>query len=279
MWKVATKLAALWIIHGSGILFYRLIQSYHYSKPLGRQTLLGKVISSLFMNVLICMAVYHAIPITIFILLTPLEDHQFFDIDLNIFVFLSCVTIIASEIALLFVLTTKYLSIYHSTFVYALNEDKTIDLLKAMTYFLALSLTTIEYNYLTRLDNAVMYQVFLTEPKNNEANVEKVKILVFVLIFLISGFMQARLEFDEKKSIIFKCFQKQTSSQNIGQIVDDNGQNDYKPKVLNVALTAFSSIFLLATIQTVVGTGSIAANMVVVFSITYILLPLYRFSI
>ncbi len=190
MWLlvVILKISALWLVHVAGILFYHLIRSYHNCKPLGRQTLLGKVIASLFMNVLMIMAVYHAAALTIILFIAPIERYGNFEIAAKAFAFFSCFTIMASEIALLGVLLTKYLSIYHSAFVYGLNEDKTIKLFLSSTMSLAMLLTSWEYSFVTRLDSVVMYQILLESPNDDDANVEKVKIGTFLVIFCISGF-------------------------------------------------------------------------------------------
>ncbi len=267
MLELIGKISAIWLVHGSGIAFYKLMKSYHNSKPLGHQTLLGKVIASLFMNALIIMTAYHGIIYTIVICLRPRGEEKV----LKIGAFFSCVTILLSEWSLLFVVTTKYLSIYHSTFIYGLNEAKAVRGLKIATVFLALTLTTTEYLFISPMEKSVMFQVMLESPNSKIAKVEKVKIVTFILIFVVSATLQIRLEFQKIKQLISKWFCRASATTESGSQCD---QPDYKPKVLNIALTAFASVYLLAIYQTFVKPGNIIASLAFAFCIAYILLPL-----
>ncbi len=228
------------------------------------------------MNLLIFMAIYHGVTYTALLCFGPIEDVFRFEIVLKTNLFFSCLTLMQSELALLFVLILKYLSIYHSTFTYSLNEDKTVKGLVVMIFVLALTSTSFEYACVTSMEYAVMYQIMLSSTNSHAAKVEKVKIVTFILIFIVSGILQARLGLDKKKNLLLKwCYKSATNNQEEQNATENvSSQNDYKPKILRWALIAFSSIYILAIYQTYVGSGSVTANLAFAFCVAYIFLPI-----
>ena len=276
MWAKIGTITVIWIIHGLGITFYQLIKSYQDSKPLGYQTLLGKLIASLFMNVLTQMAVYHGIVVSVVIAFGPVEEWDHYKIIMGIHAFLSSVTILQSQTAFLVVMVTKYLSIYHSTFVYSLNEEKTVKGLQVATFLLTVTLTLFEFGYVTRMEDTVMYQIMLDVPTTEDAKVEKVKLLVSFMALMVAAIMQARLEFDKHQKWCF-CFTFGAICQSSASVSDGFIDNVvvYKPLVLRAAWTLAVSAFTLATYQTLIGTKiALGTGMSAVFTIFYILIPL-----
>ncbi len=173
-----------------------IVREYQIAKPLGMQTLLGKVIAELtkyfFVSTMIN-AVGSAI--AIFSINAPLGDHTRF--------LLSVIFTVASYVAFMFnllgfgtCLLTRYACVYHSVFVASLDEDQVILWINRFILVASFSIPLIEYTCLTRMEDSVVYFLF-SKHHQSPKDVEKLKIILGLTDALIMIILQLRLEYDK----------------------------------------------------------------------------------
>ncbi len=259
---------AYWIVSVYGIISAHVVKSYHESKPLGLQTFLSKVIV-LLTNTFMAFTAYGALLLTcinvgvgpIYSLILVMIAQYFF---LNLH--MSC----------LFVLVTKYLSIYHSQWVFALNDERAMGLLKSTVWTLPLILTVLEYTALTRIQDTPMFWMLMGTDHDEVVSQkhEVTRSIMSVALVLGTAGLQLRLEYDnfihgENPNcclhLIFRLFQQQ----------HPNNQNESDPLEYKMSILRFAACFttlLVGTVNLLFWTydGFIDTNKLIVFGFVFV---------
>ncbi len=254
-----------------------LIKSYHESKPLGLQTIFGRVICIL-MSTLLCVSTYHGL------VYIPCCVVQFIDIDENILkvlAALSCITIQAVHSALFLALITKYLSIYHSCYIYSLDEEQTIATLKWFMVLVPVVSTTIEYTQFTDINDTISYLPLVIDSWSDNGNTnspktEIIKTFGFAVLFALTCILYGRLEFDENHFSQLKSWiMKLRMSPQTGIIAahngakEENAEVEYKISVLRIAF----AMLLMFGIVAFARTGNVLAIVIGAYIIANVILP------
>ncbi len=253
------------------------IRSYHKSKPMGLQTIFGRAVCILM--------IAHSINITFHgLVYIPCGILEFCENQDNLRRFLavlSCIALLAMEVALLFALAIKYLSIYHSILVYALDEKNTIAFVKSAVIGIPLVLTHFEYAYLTDIETTVSFKGLLKNANGDGVKMETTKQASALLILCLASYLQYRLEYDRTQfegilDKLKKMWQRPVQHENAQEWnVANNIEIDieYKPIVLRVALAIFVLIVGLVMYQSLVGLGSLNAAFFAIYTVTCGILP------
>ncbi len=245
----------------SNACFY-IVRSYHRSKPLGLQTLLGQVIV-VFTKVCCAVTIFcgTVVPIHVF-----LDLGSFFEFGSQVLTSLSSILSCAFLISAMSILQTKYLSIYHSTLLHSFDDAEVISVFQVILVGLSLSLTLIEFGYLTQIRDTVIYQVLQYGTARTDALAEKSKVGL-VLTFLTTLFiLQSRLEADNIRhgegGILPRCLRNNFNFDDAAPEVDED---DYQMNVIRGVVFLLTLIMSLVLFHIIVGVGSVEVKMAVAY--------------
>ncbi len=218
------------------------IKSYHESKPLGHQTIFGKV-TCVFLNTLICASLFHGaiyFPLSLTCILS--ENH---DIILQILTVMNYSATLSVNTGLYFLLITKYLSIYHGTFIYSLDEDIALSYIKRVVTLAPVFLTSFEYVYLTDIKTSLAYRGLSGTIEANGIPIQSgtIRKVNFVLLLSLLILLNGRIEYEENRFQKFRekfgwltCSKRDSAEENnMDQIVPDD-RVEYKSHVLRAAI-------------------------------------------
>ena len=227
-----------WLIAIYGVVTIKVIRSYYESKPPGLQTFLGKVIV-LFTYSFVGLTIYVAAFLTyvtldfartitdadsLALILTAAADNFFVGIEFDA----------------LLVVITKYLSVYKSQWIFALNEQRAIRFLKLMALLVPLILTILEFTLITNPKDAELFRILKGPKHENKRKVEVTKAFMSLSLILATVLLQLRLEYDNFRHgenptcclhFIFKFFDR--SPNNLNQ--DSADPLEYKMSILRLA--------------------------------------------
>ncbi len=200
-----------WIFGGFGFF---IIGLYHRKKPLGLQTLLGKVVI-LFVNTFGIVSTFNFFLILLVLLLPPIHTlpakcltlfGKFFVTSLKYFVDSKYHTGISEmaarssvTICTIYVLVTKYLLIYHGPRIQSLNEDILLKILTRMTLMVPILVAIVEYVYFNDIRTSACFQLLVSKRIYVVPHAEVMSIIIFIFSCLIGLTLQVRLELDTLK--------------------------------------------------------------------------------
>ncbi len=191
------------------LFLHHVIRAYHLKKPLGMQTFLGRVtilclwilsFSVTFGSVTMFLAElfspFNEVTATIFTI--PGNIHYNFCLGFRLSICLLAVFLVhVSLISLIFtILMTKYLSIYHSHWIQALNEEKAIRYLTMILLLLPIFLVSIELAYLSNIEDLSTYQFLLLGTVTSSGKSEIMTTLLHMINFALAIILQVRNELD-----------------------------------------------------------------------------------
>ncbi len=238
-----------WIVCGFGISCSRMICSYHETKPPGQQTFLGKVIA-------LGMDFYALLMLYGLAFFTYVNVGILTEFWSGVLTFLGLYCFLATQLSIIIALVTRYLSVYHSHLIFALNESRAVRNLRLLIIVLSLILTILEYSYLTTVKDTDFFHILMME-SGGPGKTEKTKGFLTVCIIVAVMVLQSRLEYDNFKHgdnpscclhLIFKTFcgpQDNTVNVNVPNVNQD--PEEYKMGVLRISacvVTLFCSIIL-----------------------------------
>ncbi len=149
--------AVIYLIFPSMSLFLiQVMQKYHRGKPLGQQSLHGKVTEEIFLGSLKISVISKQFRNVVFELISGSNN-----LPRNVaFMFhtLDFLTLSHLYMALLVLLSVKYISIYHGHLLANVDESKLVPQLKWSLYILPCIQMFVEFNYLTRIDDIAKFQ-------------------------------------------------------------------------------------------------------------------------
>ncbi len=275
------KKVSLTLAYWLGLVFCclacRVIKTYHLSKPLGMQTLLGKFIV-LFTNVYLWSVACYAFAFTIGITCSPSGFVNNFTARI-----ITVVIFMASQAcfsAFTICLIVKYFSIYHSTWLESVDEDQLISKARISLVVGPSVMAFVEYCYLTRiLDNR--YYQFFRYGTNGGEGVETLRPVLLLITFLCIAILQTRLELDNlhfgEDSLLLNLLRKlnclgQNSSR--ARLEEDSNVTDgYNMGVFRMLFILGVSIFSLFLYMVIIDTGDLANIVLPGFFIISTLIP------
>ncbi len=241
-----------------------VIRTYHRNKPLGMQTLHGKIIEEVMLpalkyvtwimcTIMISSEIVGPFPKTLSYVL------QVIDYD----------TVLTFQTALFFVMLVKYLVIYHGPYIDSFNETTIVCFVKVTTVLLPWMLAVFEYNFWTNMEDSVTFQTKHLGYSKPESKLEKGKIACNVWNFVMLLVCQGRIEFDHIShhesegclAFIQKAFanndihiepevgnpENAEEQNNSSLTISTNGKLGYNVSILRIAV-ACGFIFIVAII-------------------------------
>ncbi len=257
-----------------------LIRSYHESKPLGLQTIFGKVVCIL-MGTLQCVSGYHGLVYLPCCIVGLSGDKKNVDF-VKTLAALSFISIQAGHSALCLALITKYMSIYHSNFIYALDEDSALIVVKLVMAIVPLTLTIIQFSLLSDIKQSISYMPLVENLMSSSQippETESIKVAGFIVFFALTFFLYGRLEYEENHfrriKKLFACLKKnRVGPQNACGQNEANNQNseevEYKLSVLRIGLLLMS-IFGILTL--LIHAGNITVILLSAYTIANVVFP------
>ncbi len=282
--KVATAVIVL-LSCAFGCMSFYLIRRYHESKSLGQQTIFGKVIC-IFTVTLHKAGLYHGLIYFPFIFISDNSIIKSNPVILRLLAALSCITVLEVFIGLLLSLITKYCSIYHSSYIYALNEDKLSVIVNALLTISPVVLTVVEYTYLTDIVSTRSYQGLIQSVFSDGDNekiktkTETTKRLVAISVAFVAVILYGRIRYWENTSLVrglVTCFQKDVVTENG---ISQHENQDQEPKVeykVWVLRLAMSIVFLIAA-SGFYQITNVQAQLITIYTFTNVILPLLFIS-
>ena len=262
----------IWLVTLHSNLCFFMITSYHKSKPLGLQSLLGQVTVMSAVTSMITIS-FHGF---VFPVIIVLDLGSSFEFCSKILEFISCFSISALFLSTLLILLTKYLSIYHSTLLHSCDEKLALSVIKLILIGLPMSLTLIEFTYLSNIEAISMYQILVSGSALKQSKVEKTKIGLFIVFLAVMLLLQCRLEADNirhgesSSGFLLHCF---PSNQNMDGGGPDMHQDGYRIMVIRLVAVLFTFILGLALFQFFVGVDGVAELLTAVFVIGNLTIP------
>ncbi len=171
------------------LIQYHVIASYHNSKPLGMQSLLGQVIVVFTMAArftAICIGTLYSIPETF----GPLGETLSSGL-----VIIQYITIVTFQMALLSVTFTKYISVYFSTLISELNEEVVLPSIQMAILTFPSILALLEFKIFTDIRATDAYLMFHTGERQYTANLGLGMILITMINFLAAIALQMHIEY------------------------------------------------------------------------------------
>ncbi len=240
------------------------IKSYHLSKPLGMQTILGKFIV-LFAYIYIVSIAVFALAFTVGIIFAPLGL-----VSDSIALLVTGGYYVGSQtffMAMSACLIVKYISIYHSTLWEHIEEDRLLYMAKLVLTAATVFSAFIEYTYFSDMANNRYYQ-FFRFGTNSGQGAEVTKILLFLFTFQIMVGLQFRLEVDNfrfgENSLLLRLAQKLRCVQDVTP-ADNNeeqqqGKEEYKMGVLRTLVILGAVIISTFVYMHLVRIGNMGLN-------------------
>ena len=273
--------AFFWISFVLGLICLKIIRNYHENKPLGMQTLLGKVI-------VICTNVT---ALTLFVIATLISasSEMFSDlVNKTVASFLAGMSYNVVQmfyLSIISVTLTKYLSIYHSTILQDLNEKQILLNIKIALIIVPLLITAIEFFFLTDIEETPQFLIFQIQSGNHQSQQggQHYGYLIVVVAFLacaLIGYVQFCIELQKEGwlKMLFNKFVRHEEQQQ-SQDIDEN-ISIYKLSVMRgimficVVFSAFSAINLI--VETLDFPILLLINVVVLLNICPAILILYH---
>ncbi len=225
-----------------------IVRKYHRSKPMGLQTLLGKV--------MIIVTTYYSMSSTsiavIFSLTIVFRPTQFYIPE--VMTFSVYVSLMLYFLGFGACLLTRYASVYHSTYVASLDEVQVLRWIKGSILAASILVPIIEYTWITPVNVTVIYNIILDETGSPEQKVERLKNIVGLADVLVMITLQLRLEYDKAHFGDDSCFLELTNrilalisgQPNISDTNGDEGiQNDANDGDDNAGNHRFSRILVI----------------------------------
>ncbi len=156
------------------------------------------------------------------------------------------VATVSLYIALLFVMVTKYLSIYHGTFLSEIDEEKYLKIMRVITLAGSILMTSMDFVpwFHTNVEDLADIQLFYLGYTKNDAKLEVSIVLVLATNLITALVIHAKIEFDNIKvdytnswtAFTLSCIQNRPSFSEIG----------YSIKFMRAAIVC--SLFLMTII-------------------------------
>ncbi len=195
-WEVIGQVT-LSLVYIFGCIFGNLgayiIRSYHNSKPLGMQTLLGKVI-------MVETHIY-TLEITVYGILfstsSTLSQYGYInDTVAKIGTVLAYVSFLLFFLGMFMCILTKYCSIYHGSFLNALDEDTILGNVKLILALVPLTLALLEYVLITPVNESPIYLLLRHGRAEGTPSAEKAKLLLILSTLIAMIVLYVRIEHD-----------------------------------------------------------------------------------
>ncbi len=170
--------------------FGNVIQTYHRNKPLGLQTLHGKILEDIFIPAWTGTATSLVTMMVVGEIVGPLSKEL-----AMLFAVIDYVSLVTIQIALFFVILTKYLTIYHGPLINSLDEKDALQTVKVLVALVPFTLALMEYCFLTPMEESLTFQTKhfgLAKPEARGTKGKFFGIIFDALLLLIS---QARIEY------------------------------------------------------------------------------------
>ncbi len=167
-----------------------VIRKYHQDKPLGMQTLLGKVIV-IFLKVF----AFAVGILSSSMILTELHG-PFSEMVAFSWWLISCVLILTLYLAFLTMMATKYFLIYHGPYMDDVNEEKYLKRLKMLLIIFPTFLVCFELTLFSNLMELATFQQLQLGYSKQNAGLEITMMALMLLSLLAMITMQARIEYD-----------------------------------------------------------------------------------
>ena len=173
-----------------GCFSHHVIQSYHLNKPLGMQTLLTQVtiLSSKSCTGIMILGAFLQVS-------TELID-QFPKWLALAYTLGEVYTGQMVYVIIFFVITTKYLSIYHGERLASFNDDKLLKLMKIGLFAVPTVLVAVEFLYLSDYKDMSLFQVKFYGKAKANSHLSRVSSLSTMIVFAAIATLQLRTEYD-----------------------------------------------------------------------------------
>ncbi len=226
-----------------------VIRKYHQDKPLGMQTLHGQVIAIFTKVVAIVTALLNGTYVAINLIGTVPRFPAIIWTAGEIW------TACLFYLSLFSMLVSKYSSIYFSPFVAELNEETTLKVLKILLIIGPTILVSIEYTFLSNVDDMATFQLRHLGYTKTDAKLENVIFYMVLLNIFTGSILYSRIEHsaiqanDGNSGCLTKIFLKVAKyfkTSNSGQ-QEPEVEFGYNIKVMRVALICgFLTVPILA---------------------------------
>ena len=170
-----------------------IIRKHHLDKPIGMQTLLGKVVV-IFLRVFSVTTQLLITTSCIALLYGPFRFAIAFP-----WWFTEVVAILSLYLAFLSLMVTKYMLIYHGTYMADINEDEFMKHLKILLVIVPVLLAIFEVTTLSNPKNLATFQQMYQGTTRSNAGIEVTMMSLMILSFAAMIFTQARIEYDALK--------------------------------------------------------------------------------
>ncbi len=168
-----------------------VIQTYHRNKPLGLQTLHGKIIEDVFVPAWTGMAKAMIAMLILSEIVGPLPKEValvFQVIDYG------CVVIF--HLSLFFVMLIKYLSIYHGPLIDSFDEKDVVKAVKTLVGLLPWTLALLEFLFITPMEDTLTFQTKHFGFASQNAKIAKGKLSGIVCNSIMLIVSQGRIEYE-----------------------------------------------------------------------------------
>ena len=142
------------------------------------------------------------------------------------------------------VLMTKYLSIYHSSYIHSLNEESVLKALRSFLLILPPVLVLIEYSYITRIKDTQMFHMYMGSKSASSYKLEVLSLAVHFITLITGVVLQTRIELDHLSYHEATCLSK---LKNFFSPSSHNIEEDLSQHQLSYKLSATRIIFVVGT--------------------------------
>ncbi len=269
------KIIGFWLLCAWGVTCSRIIKSYHESKPLGFQTLFGKVIV-IFMDSFALWSIHYASLFSYSISRFGKDNW----IPTVILTVLALINFVALQLSMLLVLLTKYLSIYQSSYIFSLNEQRILRGLKLFILLAAMLLTMIDFGYWTEMKKTAIFQILYDYQNFTSQQVETTKSFLAATIVVSIFALQLRLEYDnyrhgENQSCCLHLLFKLLCWKRIASTGGNNNTTHTEYKVGFLRIVALVMIFFGARMlyHRFDGNADVTGSLTLAYSAFNVLIP------
>ncbi len=223
-----------------------VIAKYHENKPLGMQTLLGKVIV-LFTKVLAFTTTFMNGTYCLIELYGPYPRWLS---KIWVFAELSCLMFF--YLTLFSLTVTKYCLIYHSTIMAELSEEEFLKNIKTLVFIGPLILSSIEYTYFSAFDDLATFQLLNLGYSKNDSKPENVIVVLVFLNLAAATTLYTRIQYsaisvnDTHSGLLSKTILNlRKTSKKIAEYPEHDLPVGYNINVIRICLLLGFLVFLL----------------------------------
>ncbi len=212
-----------------------VVQKYHRDKPLGMQSLHGKIIEEVLMPALQISAFLINIALVAVDGFGTVSYHMAVLLQLTDFFCIS-----TFQLSLFAVLLTKYLTIYYGSLIDSLEDNQIILVVKVAAFGLPWIFMLIQYVFLMNIDQSILFQLKNLGYTTSGSQMETMIIFGNVINFVMILISQIRIEYDH-----IKRQEAQGLLANVKRIFSsqESGENDNLTENLGYQLSVLRILF------------------------------------